>query len=236
MSRFSAAFFVFFIAFCQLSFSQVFVETDTLTKTKKGKTKHVIGFPAVLYSPELTWAFGGAANYYFKFSHKDSLIRTSYIQALGIVSLRGQLVLAFDGSIFFPKERFILRPHGSFSVFPDRFWGLGNDSKQEDQESYSISQYYLFPQLLRVVYRKFYIGAAYESQNVFTFEYHSPKANGDSSIFDKQNVPGRYGSFTSGLGLLLLWDSRDNTFSSSKGFYFQYYINKYSHLLGSQFE
>jgi len=86
-----------------------------------------------------------------------------------------------------------------------------------------------------VVYRKFYVGAAYESQNVFSFEYHS-KANGDSSIFDKQNVPGRKGSLTSGLGLLLLWDSRDNTFSSSKGFYFQYYINKFSHLLGSQFE
>jgi len=235
MSRFSAAFFVFFLAFSQWSFSQVFVETDTLAKTKKGKIKHVIGFPAVLYSPELTWAFGGAGNYYFKFSHKDSLIRTSFIQALGIVSLRGQLVLAFDGSIFFPKERFILRPHGSLSRFPDRFWGLGNDSKQDAQEKYTISQYYLFPQLLRVVYRKFYVGAAYESQNVFSFEYHS-KANGDSSIFDKQNVPGRRGSFTSGLGLLLLWDSRDNTFSSSKGFYFQYYINKFSHLVGSQFE
>src|SRR6267143_502465 len=92
MSRFSAVFFVFFLAFSQQTFSQVFVETDTLAKTKKGKIKHVIGFPAILYSPELTWAFGGAGNYYFKFSHKDSLIRTSYIQALGIVSLRAQLV------------------------------------------------------------------------------------------------------------------------------------------------
>lgn len=235
MSRFSAAFFVFFLAFSQLSFSQVFVETDSLTKTKKGKIKHVIGFPAVLYSPELTWAFGGAGNYYFKFNAKDSLVRTSFIQALGIVSLRGQLVFGFDGSIFFPKERFILRPHGSISRFPDRFWGLGNDSKHEDQESYEISQYYLFPQLLRVVYRRFYIGAAYESQNVFSFGYHA-KANGDSSIFDTQNVPGRYGSFTSGLGLLLLWDNRNSAFSSSRGFYFQYYINKFSSLLGSQFE
>src|SRR6267154_3680515 len=108
MSRFFAAFFVFSLVFGHWSFSQVFVETDTLAKTKKGKIKHVIGFPAVLYSPELTWAFGGAGNYYFKFSHKDSLIRTSFIQALGIVSLRGQLVFGIDGSIFFPKERFIL--------------------------------------------------------------------------------------------------------------------------------
>jgi len=235
MSRFSVTFFVFLLGFGQLSFSQVFVETDSLVRTKKGKIKHIIGFPAVLYSPELTWALGGAGNYYFKFSHKDSVIRTSFVQALGIVSLRGQLVFGFDGSIFFPKERFILRPHGSVSRFPDRFWGLGNDSRSEDKERYAISQYYLFPQLLRVVYRKFYVGAAYECQRVFSFEYYT-KSNGDPSLFDVQNVPGRKGSFTSGLGLMLLWDSRNNTFSSSKGFYVQYYINKYSHLLGSQFE
>src|SRR5258706_9221951 len=235
MSRFFAVFFLFFLVLSTSTFSQELIEIDTLAKTKKGKVKHVIGFPVILYSPELTWAFGGAANYYFKFSRKDSLIRTSFIQAIGIVSLRGQLVLGLDGSIFFPHERFILRLHGSVSRFPDRFWGLGNDSNHDDRELYAISQYYLFPQLLRNVYRKFYAGAAYESQNVFSFEYYT-KPNGNPSIFDQQNVPGRKGSFTSALGLLLLWDNRDNTFSSSKGFYFQYYINKFSRLLCSQFE
>jgi len=48
-------------------------------------------------------------------------------------------------------------------------------------------------------------------------------------------VPGRKGSFTSGLGVLFLWDSRNNAFSSSKGFYFQYYINQFSQVLGSKF-
>jgi hypothetical protein len=235
MSRFFTVFFLFFLVLSVTSHSQELIGTDTLAKTKKGKVRHVIGFPVILYSPELTWAVGGAGNYYFKFSRKDSLIRTSYIQTIGIVSLRGQLVLGIDGSIFFPNELFILRLHGSVSRFPDRFWGLGNDSRHNDRELYAISQYYLFPQLLRNVYRKFYVGAAYESQNVFSFEYYT-KPNGAPSIFDTQNVPGRKGSFTSGLGLLLLWDSRDNTFSSSKGFYFQYYINRFSRHLGSQFE
>ena len=235
MTRFHAVFFLLFLLLSLSGFSQDLIETDTLAKTKKGKVRHIIGFPVILYSPELTWAVGGAGNYYFKFSRKDSLIRTSYIQTIGIVSLRGQLVLGFDGSIFFPNEQFILRLHGSVSRFPDRFWGLGNDSNHGDRESYAISQYYLFPQLLRNVYRKFYVGAAYESQNVFSFEYYS-KPNGAPSIFDKQDIAGRNGSFTSGLGILLLWDNRDNAFSSAKGFYFQYYVNKFRHLLGSQFE
>ncbi|HMI68306.1 MAG TPA: hypothetical protein VK517_19830, partial [Cyclobacteriaceae bacterium] len=93
MTRFHAVFFLLFLLLSVSGFSQDLIETDTLAKTKKGKVRHVIGFPVILYSPELTWAFGGAGNYYFKFSRKDSLIRTSYIQTIGIVSLRGQLVL-----------------------------------------------------------------------------------------------------------------------------------------------
>lgn len=199
---------------------------------KPGKIHHFIGFPAILHSPELTWAFGGAGSYYFKFSHKDSLIRTSFVQALGIVTLRHQLVFGFDATIFFPNEAYILRIHGSASKFPDRFWGLGNNSIRGNREKYTISQYYIFPQLLRNVYKKFYLGAAYESQNVFSFDYGKPDGE---SIFDIQNVAGRKGSFTSGLGIIFLWDSRNNAFSSSKGLYFQYYINQFSQVLGSQF-
>ncbi len=233
MSRFLVISLGFYLFFSQSSHSQEIVGQDSSIKVDI-KKKHLIGFPALLYSPELTWAFGGAGSYYFKFNPKDSLIRTSFIQALGIATLRKQLVLGIDGSIFFPNELFILRLHGSVSRFPDRFWGLGNNSRREDREAYTISQYYLFPQLLRNVYQKFYVGAAYEAQNVFSFEYER-KANGDPSIFDQQNVAGRNGSLTSGLGILLLWDSRNNAFSSSQGFYFQFYINRFSSALGSKF-
>ena len=230
MSRFFSAFLGFYLIFTQTSFSQEIVAPDTTNKP--ADNKHVVGFPAILYSPELTWAFGGVGTYYFKFSHKDSLLRTSFIQTLGIVTLRKQLVLGFEANIFFPNEKSILRIHGSLSRFPDRFWGLGNNSRKEDREQYAISQYYLFPQLLRNVYKKFYVGVAYETQNVFSFEY-SNKQNGDPSIFDVQQVPGRKGSLTSGLGILLLWDNRNNAFSSSRGFYFQYYINRFSSAFGS---
>lgn len=223
--------FGFVLLVSHVSHSQEIVGKDSTIRIGK-KSKHLIWFPAVLHSPELTWAAGGAGSYYFKFHPKDSLIRTSFIQALGIATLRKQLVLGFDGAIFFPNELYILRLHGSVSRFPDRFWGLGNYSRREDRQAYTISQYYFFPQLVRNVFSKFYVGAAYETQNVFSFEYQQPP-NGDKSIFD--GVPGKNGSVTSGLGLLLLWDNRNNAFSSSHGFYFQYYINRFSAAIGSQF-
>jgi outer membrane protein assembly factor BamA len=72
-------------------------------------------------------------------------------------------------------------------------------------------------------------------QNVFKFDYGKGLPAGSSSLFDKQNVNGRLGSFVAGLGLVALWDNRDNAFSPGKGFYFSYSINNFSSAFGSQF-
>ncbi len=200
---------------------------------KLGKRRKLFAFPAMIYSPETTLAFGGAGNYYFKIGH-DTTVRTSYIQALALYTLRQQTVLGMESTIFFHNERYILKTKASASYFPDRFWGLGNNSQEADMEHYTVGQFYLFPQLLRKMYKRLFLGLAYEIQNVFTFEYGSGRPPG-TSIFDTQNVNGRYGSLVSGLGLVALWDGRDNAFSPSKGFYFSYYINNFSSALGSDF-
>lgn len=200
---------------------------------KLGKRRKLFAFPAVIYSPETTLAFGGAGNFYFKIGH-DTTVRTSYIQALALYTLRQQTVFGMESAVFFHNERYILKTKASASYFPDRFWGLGNNSKDADMEHYTVGQFYLFPQLLRKTYKSLFLGLAYEIQNVFTFEYGSGKPPG-TSIFDTQNVNGRYGSLVSGIGLVALWDGRDNTFSPSKGLYFAYYINNYSAALGSDF-
>ncbi len=200
---------------------------------KLGKRRKLFAFPAVIYSPETTLAFGGAGNFYFKIGH-DTTVRTSYIQALALYTLRQQTVFGLESAVFFHNERYILKTKASASYFPDRFWGIGNNSQESNMEHYTVGQFYLFPQLLRKTYKKLFLGMAYEIQNVFSFEYGSGKPPG-TSIFDTQNVNGRYGSLVSGIGLVALWDGRDNTFSPSKGFYFSYYINNYSAALGSEF-
>jgi len=193
----------------------------------------VFAFPAVIYSPETTLAFGGAGNYYFKLGH-DSTTRTSYVQALGLYTLRHQAVFGMESVVFFHNEKYLLKTRASASHFPDRFWGLGNNSGN-NFERYTIGQFFLQPQLLRRTYKKLFLGPMLEMQNVFSFDYRSNVPSGDTSIFDKQKVTGRDGSFTDGLGLVALWDGRDNAFSPSKGFYFSYSITNFSSALGSRF-
>ncbi|MBS1559164.1 MAG: BamA/TamA family outer membrane protein [Bacteroidetes bacterium] len=223
---------VFSIAFAYASASSAQVNLEKDSVTKKGKKKKLFAFPAVIYSPETTLAFGGAGNFYFKLG-RDSVVRTSYIQALGLYTLRKQAVLGMESIIFFHNENFILKTKASASYFPDRFWGLG-DNSTNDFERYTVGQFYLFPQLLRKTYKKLFLGPAFEIQNVFSFEYGSGMPPGTSK-FDLQNVPGRKGSYIAGLGAVASWDSRDNAFSPSKGFYFSYYFGDFSPAFGSKY-
>ncbi len=211
--------------------AQINLQKDSITK--KGKHRKIFGFPAVIYSPETTFAFGGAGNVYFKLS-KDSTVRTSYLQGLVLYTLRGQAVFATEGAIYFPGEHYILKTHASVSYFPDRFWGLGNDSRDQDLEKYTIGQYYIYPQLLRKIYNKFFAGISYELQNVFAVDYGEGKPPG-SSIFDIQKVSGREGSIVSGLGFVAQWDGRNNSFSPSRGLYFSYTFNDFTQSLGSNY-
>jgi len=226
------SFLISFLLFCICisARAQINLEKDSITN--KGKKRKLFAFPAVIYSPETTLAFGGAGNYYFKLGH-DSTTRTSYVQALGLYTLRKQTVLGMESVIFFHNEKYLLKTKASASYFPDRFWGLGNNSGN-NFERYTIGQFYLFPQLLRKTYKKLFLGAAIEMQNVFSFDYGKDVPQGQS-LFDVQNVNGRQGSFVSGLGFVALWDGRDNTFSPTKGFYLSYSITDFTKALGSKF-
>jgi hypothetical protein len=193
------------------------------------KQRRLVLFPVIVKSPEYLWGGGIAGTYFFNLWH-DSTTRTSNVKNVTFYTLRQQLVIASDGTIYFPGEKYIFHFIASASHFPDRFWGLGNNTPPEAEEKYAISQYDLFPQLLRKVVSDFYLGVSYEFQNVYTFEYES------GGLFDQQNITGRYGGQISGAGALITWDSRNNAFSSSKGLYVQYYIGFYNHAIGSDFD
>jgi outer membrane protein assembly factor BamA len=219
--------FIFSIAFH--AEGQIELQKDSVNK--KGKQRKFFGFPAVIYSPETTLSFGGAGTIYFKVGHAPD-VRTSFVQALALYSLRGQAVFGAESTIFFHNERYILKSHVSFSHFPDRFWGLGNDSKDENLEKYTITQYYIYPQLLRKIYKKLFAGISYEIQSVFSVEYGTEKPPG-TSLLDIQQIQGRKGSLISGIGLVALLDTRNNTFSPNKGFYFSYTFNDFHPRVGS---
>lgn len=215
-------------SFCLISivfggFSPVFSQKDSI------KPKHLLIFPVISSSIETGFSFGAVGSLTFRPARKDTNTRTSNLQALVLYSTKKQLVTAINGSQYFKKESYILNEQFSYSSFPDKFWGLGNQSPESAVEPYKYQQYYIYLHLLRKIAPNFFIGAIFENQKVWHLSYLA------GGVFDKQQVIGRNGYHVSGLGNSITYDSRNNAFAPDKGFFGQFSYNHFSKFLGSEF-
>ena len=203
-----------------------FAVDDSLLDKSAGKS---LLFPFFLKSPETNWGFGTAAAYFFKTEKKDPAVRTSDLNLVSLYTLRNQLVIVLGSTVYFSKEKAILRFEGSYSYYPDKCWGIGNATSSQSEENYTIRQFYFNPQLLRNFFRHWYAGFTYEFQHVGSFLY---RTNG---VFDKQQIIGRNGGNTSGLGFLLTWDTRNNAYSPTQGFFIEFSSKVFDKNIGSDF-
>ena len=217
--------FLFFITPCR-------AQTDSLQDKPKDSSSnkpHLLVLPVIARSIETSWSFGSIASLTFHIGRKDSLVRTSNMQALFLYSLKKQVVALINGTVYFPKEKFILSQQFSFSFFPDKFWGLGKIAPDSNEESYNFKQVYIYLHGQRSLGRHIFLGVLYEYQDLIKIEYKQ------GGLFDKENVPGRHGYHVSGLGLSLMYDSRNNAFSPDKGIFALGSFNHFDRVLGSDF-
>lgn len=187
--------------------------------------------PIVARSVETSWSFGAAVSSTFHLkSAEDSTTRTSNLQALALYSLNKQLVLAINGSIYFPGEKYILNQQISYSYFPDKFWGIGKATPDSNEEPYNYKQFYVYLHPQRLVGRKLFLGILYEFQKLWDVKYI------DGGLFDKEQVAGRYGYIVSGLGASITYDSRNNAFAPDRGSMLQFHMSHFNNILGSDYE
>ena len=214
----------------QVPFFALFLPLFCISKCfaqDSAKTK-LIMLPVVTRSIETSWSFGAVSSFTFH-GKGDTLTRTSNQQAVALYSLKKQLVLALNGSVYFPGEKYILNDQVSFSYFPDKFWGLGKNTPDNVQESYIFKQYYLYLHFLKAIKRNLFAGALFEFQNVLKVDYN------EGGLFDRENVAGRHGYKISGLGGSLTYDNRNNAFSPDRGAFLQTYFNHFDPIFGSDY-
>jgi outer membrane protein assembly factor BamA len=194
-----------------LSFPLVYAQEKT-PKDSSAKKVSTLLFPVIGRAPETNWVFGAAGVLVFKTKPSDSLLRSSTIPFGIIYSLKHQITISNGVNIYFPGEKYIFRLENTFTKFPDRFWGIGYNTPNSNMETYTYSQLFINPQFLKKIYKNFFVGICAEYQNVFYINYTS------GGLFDRENIAGRNGSKSVGLGLELSMDSRNNTFSPTKGY------------------
>ena len=206
--------------------NSIYASDGDSTKLKNGR--RVIILPAVLRSPETKWGGGAGVSLTFRTNKGRTSSRTSSVQALALYTQRHQKIFGTESVVFFHKENYILRFHGTYTLYPDKFWGVGNNSGRT-YERFEYQQFFIFPQLLKRVYKKLYVGISAEYQHVIRFN-HQP-----DGLFTRQDVAGRQGGVISGVGALLTWDDRDNAFSPQHGQFIEFSATSFSDKTKSDF-
>lgn len=184
--------------------------SDTISEEKNG----IFVLPLLYYTPDTRWAAGAAGVYYFKFKPKtesEEKTRMSYLQFLADYTQNRQLDLWATWNIFTRNENYLFKGDIRFRDFPDRFYGIGNNTSKSQEEKYSYNLFVLKSQQLKKIKPGLFLGFDYELEYEYGFKYTS------GGQLENGTITGYNGAFGSAVGLVGILDTRDNIINPQKG-------------------
>jgi hypothetical protein len=198
---------------------------STLSKHRNG----FLALPIIYYRPETKLAFGGAGIYYFRPRNSLPETRASSIRAGLIYTTANQIIAKIQPQIFLEDEKYFVSGDVSYFKFPDKFYGIGNDTPAAAEEDF-IPQVFRFRAGFEYQFLpRLFGGILYNFYNHRILEYTEGGQLIDGTI------PGSSGGKISGVGFTLKWDTRDNVFASTRGVYFTATAISFQSFLGSDF-
>jgi hypothetical protein len=201
---------------------------DTIDDQKKG----VFVLPLLYYTPDTRWAAGAAGVYYFKIKGKnddEKETRVSNVQFLSDYTQNKQLDVWGQWNIFTRNENYLFKGELRFRNFPDRFYGIGNTSIKKNEERYEYNLFSFKTLALKKVYKSVFVGVDYHFEQEYDFKYT------DGGALQTGTITGYDGGIQSAIGLVGIYDSRDNVINTFNGSLFE--VSSYFYLpqLGSTF-
>ena len=223
---------LFFIVFLMsLGLSAKNDGDSTLIKKIKKIEKNVklLTIPIVYYTPETKWGAGAAGVFRFKLKGEPDTSRHSNVLfSLSVTQLK-QIVLGAPFQFWFKKEKYNIYGEPAYQNVNFLFYGIGNQNPATYKEKYYTSFTRLRLAALRKVYPHLYAGFRYvfDYTTMYNLEKHGELVKG--------NITGSSGGVVSGMGGTIKYDSRDNQFYPTRGYYVELYALTNSKVTGSNF-
>ena len=202
--------------------------SDTVSSEREG----LAFLPLIYYTPDTRWAAGAAGVYFFKVAPKDSNdkeTRISFNKFLADYTQNRQLDVWNEWNIFTRNENYLWKGELRYRDFPDRFYGIGNNSVQEDEERYQYSLVSLKNLLLKRIHDHVFLGFDYNFTHQFRFKYL------DSIQLHNGSIDGYKGGTGSAIGLVGVYDTRDNIVNCYNGKFAEISSYFYHRYWGSTF-
>jgi hypothetical protein len=174
------------------------------------KASRVI-LPVLAYSPDTDLMFGGTVLQFFYLEDDGPDVRPSLLVPVFIRTSRSQTMAFLQGDLNWDRGRRRALISGSFLRFPDQFYGVGRDSRDEDEEDYTPQELGWGLAYEQRVWRDLRLGLGWRQTR---YELREVLTGGLLDTGDYAR-PGR--TTMSQPELTVSWDSRDNTWSPRRG-------------------
>jgi Omp85 superfamily domain len=183
--------------------------------------------PIAGYEP-VTRVFAGMGALSTRRLSKDSTLPVSFSE-FDLVYTQNHQIQMEDEVYLYLGNRYIVKGYAGFAKFPDKYFGLGNHTTNQNLQRFDNFRYYANMHLLRKVKNHLYIGAKYR---LFAMYDLNPRAGDPPTL---AGAPGENGSFSSGLGYSMILDTRDNLMNSQRGVYVNIAHSFFHPFTGSQY-
>ncbi|MEZ5016672.1 MAG: hypothetical protein R2800_06440 [Flavipsychrobacter sp.] len=189
----------------------LFVQSSvTAQEIAKHRKVSILPVPAFGYAPETSTYLGAVSLFTFDF-YKDSLTRVSNAKLEFNYTWNKQIIIDADWNYFFKEEKWFTKGRLHYSKFPDKYYGIGNDTKEVDEVLYTSNRYIADISVYKKVDREWFVGLG-----------------GKYMLFDKLQkervlYPKLSSNNSTGLGFSLFKDVRNSLLSPKKGSYYYLY-------------
>jgi outer membrane protein assembly factor BamA len=196
-------------------------------EAEKKSGRDVVVLPVIAHTPETRLALGAASILFFR---SPVSTRPSTVSAFFMYTQNEQILATLGSEVYTRDEQHKLEASIGFIEFPDRFYGIGADTPESNEEDYTPRSFNVMAGVQQRWRAHWHAGVRYEfsTWDVIETEPDGALAGGD--------ITGSNGGTTSGAGLLFNRDTRDNVYYASRGSFYQLAATTYPGWLGSDFD
>ena len=196
-------------------------ERENLIKRLLSNGLNFVAAPIASYQPETSWAFGVVGGYYFH-NKKIENSKTSLVNFKALATLNKQYEISASVNVHIGRrQNWILYATLDYKHYTDNFYGIGNvynnlmldETGNISPISYYYNSFALNIQPQNKVAENLFVGLNLHAR------IEEPKGLPKEELERRFNIVGfdRYTMF--GLGMLLSYDTRDNTVYPYRGLF-----------------
>jgi outer membrane protein assembly factor BamA len=182
--------------------------------------------PIIFSSPDTRFGFGILPQYVFRTSQKT---RASHARMDVYFTQEKQFNVTGRTGVWLPSDRYYIGGKVQLREWPTTFYGIGNTLGDSARERYTERSIEVTAELQRRIHSGIYAGARFE------LGHRSMKDREAGGMLFDGDIAGGDGGQVVGFGIVLSFDTRENTFYPTDGHIIRLGSDVYARVAGADF-